>query len=83
MRMFEIHPLTAAVLFTILIMGLIGLFVIIPVACIQWVWNGTLAHLSFLPQIDPWQAGLLYLATATLLYLTGIVRIDIQAGGAE
>jgi len=81
--MYEFHPITAALLLTVLIIGLTGVFVVLPIAFIQWLWNGTVPHFSALPQIAPWQAGLLYLAMAALLYLSGLVRIEIQTGPSE
>ncbi len=83
MRIYEVHPLVAALLLTMFILGLIAMLVVFPVACIQWMWNGAIAAWTVLPQISVWQAGLLYLAGATLLYLSGLVRMDRKIVDAE
>ena len=68
----------AAVIFTVLCMGVVGVFVLIPIACIQWTWNSVMSSWRFLPLINVWQATLLYLALAILLFLTGLVRIEFE-----
>lgn len=76
-----IHPLGVAIILAVLSMGLLGLVVVLPIACIQWLWN-TLSTAqpggALLPPINVGQAGLLYLAGATVVYLTGWVQIDIS-----
>lgn len=75
----QVPTLGAAVVFTLLGMGVLGLFVVLPVACIQWTWNSVMTSCGVLPVINVWQAVLLYLALATFVYLTGIVRIEFEA----
>jgi hypothetical protein len=75
----EIPPFGAAVIFTVLFMGVLGVFVLLPIACIQWTWNSVMTSGNYLPLINVWQATLLYLALATLLYLSGMVRIEFEA----
>lgn len=75
----QIPSLGTAVIFTVLCMGAIGCFVVLPIACIQWSWNAVVTSFPVLPQINVWQASLLYLAVATLLYLSGLVRIEFNA----
>lgn len=65
-------------MFTVLAMGLIGLGCLLPIYCIQWAWNLCAAHTSFMPSIGGWQALMLYLAGAALIYLTGLVEIKIE-----
>lgn len=59
-------------------MGLIGLLVVLPVACIQWTWNQFVPNYSVLPPINVWQAVLLYLAVATALFLSGFVQVELD-----
>lgn len=73
---FEIPPFGAAVIFTVLVMGGLGMFVLIPIACIQWTWNALITQVPTVPIINVWQASLLYLAFALALYLTGWVNIE-------
>jgi hypothetical protein len=75
---FQIPTYTAAVFLTLLTMGALGMAVVLPIACIQWSWNALVSVFGFLPLINAWQAILLYLAAATLLYLSGIVRIEFE-----
>jgi hypothetical protein len=79
MKVFQIHPLVAGILFAALGMGFVGLLVVLPLICIQWTWNVVISALATVPQINIWQAILLYLALATTLFLTGLVRIDFEA----
>ena len=65
-------------LLAILVMGILGMCLVLPIACIQFTWNSLLAKLPPFPPINIWQATLLYLAMATLLYLSGIIRIEIE-----
>lgn len=93
MRPLPIHPLGAAIIFALLAMGLLGVVVVLPIACIQFTWNSlSLAadwlsqsyHSSFsIPQINGFQAALLYLAFGLGLYLTGWVQIDISLDNAD
>lgn len=83
MKPFQINPLGAAAIFTILGMGLIGALVILPIACIHWTWNEVLSNYSVLPPISVWQAVLLYLAVATVLFLSGVVQIEVEPERTE
>jgi hypothetical protein len=67
-----------AVIVTVLAMGVLGMFVFIPIACIQWTWNSVMTSFPLLPLINAWQAMLLYLALASGVYLTGAVRIEFE-----
>jgi hypothetical protein len=79
MQGFHINSFGAAVILSTLFMGLVGAFFLIPVACIQWTWN-SLAPLAFaLPIITVWQAILLYIAGCCLLYISGLVQVEISA----
>lgn len=78
MRTFHLHPIAAAIIFSILIMGVLGTFVLMPIICINWVWNTVVAGHTSLPDITIWQAGLLYLASACIVYLSGLIRIEIK-----
>lgn len=75
----QIPTFGAAVIFTVLFMGVLGMFVLVPIACIQWTWNSVMTSWKMLPLINVWQATLLYLALSTLVYLSGLVRIEFEA----
>ncbi len=79
MKVYQFHPIAAAILFTILIMGVFGLVVVLPIAFITWTWNALVTNVSSLPQISIWQAGLLYVALGILLYLFGFVQVEVEA----
>jgi hypothetical protein len=83
MRSFQVNSFGAAVILSTLFMGVLGAFVLIPVACIQWTWNSLATHFFALPAISPWQASLLYLACACLLYVLGLVQIEIKSETLE
>ncbi len=79
MKTFHFNPFGAAAIFTVLAMGVIGVFVVFPVAGILWTWNHFVPSFSVLPSINVWQAILLYLALATALFLSGIVQVEFDA----
>lgn len=83
MKVYQFHPLAAAILFTILIMGVFGLVVVLPIAFIAWTWNVIVTNVSSLPQINVWQASLLYVAIGILLYLLGFVQIEVEANKVD
>jgi hypothetical protein len=78
MRTFFIHPLVAAIIFSVLLMGALGAFVLLPIFCINWLWNAVVSGWTLLPVIAPWQACLLYVAFACLIYIFGLVRIEFK-----
>lgn len=78
MKIYHVNTFGAAIIFAFLCMGMLALFVLIPILCIQWTWNAVVSYISLLPEINLWQAGLLYLACATLLYISGFVQIDFE-----
>lgn len=53
------------------------MFVIVPIAAIHLTWNSLSNVLLMVPQINPWQAALLYVALICVIYLTGLVRIEV------
>jgi len=83
MKIYQVPPFAAAIFLSALCMGIVGLFIVLPIACIQWTWNYFVAGFSVLPYINIWQASLLYVAGAIVLYLSGLVRIDVEAHKAE
>lgn len=83
MRSFRVNSFGAAVILSTLLMGVLGAFVLIPVACIQWTWNSLAAHMFALPLISAWQAILLYIAGGCLLYLSGLVHLEIKSETLE
>lgn len=83
MRTFQFQTIGAAIIFTLLGMGIIGVLVVLPVAFIQWSWNQFVPPFSVLPPIEIWQAVLLYAAAAAILYISGIVRVEIETGSVD
>ena len=83
MRKFKLHPIAAASFLSILFAGILGTFVVVPIACINWTWNTVASHFDRIPLINAWQSGLLYIAAACLLYLSGIVHIEVKTGSAD
>ena len=79
MRTFHFHPLGAAIFLSILVMGVIGFLVVLPIACINLGWNAFVPGLVKLPAICPWQASLLYLAGVSVAFLLGLVHIEFKA----
>jgi hypothetical protein len=77
---FSMPPITAAIVMSFLLMGMIGAFVLFPIACINWLWNGVIVHYwSVVPGIAIWQAFLLYIAILCVSYLSGLVQIEFKA----
>ncbi len=83
MYSFQINSFGAAILLSALFMGVLGAFVIAPIACIEFTWNFAAKQLSYMPSINPWQALLVYLAFASIIYLFGWIRIEIKSGTWE
>ena len=83
MHSFHVSSFGAAVLLSALFMGVLGVLVIAPIACIEFTWNFFATHLGAMPVINPWQAILLYLAVACIIYLFGWVQIEIKTGTVE
>jgi hypothetical protein len=79
MKVFQIPPVVAVLFFSAFCLAALSLLVVLPVALIQWFWNNLLVVHSTLPPIAVWQAGLLYVAGATLMYILGFVRIEFEA----
>jgi hypothetical protein len=79
MQSFHVNSFGAAVILSTLLMGALGAFVLIPIACIQWTWNALAPYLFALPIINIWQAILLYLAGAALLFLSGLIQVEIKS----
>jgi hypothetical protein len=75
---FQIPTYSAAIFLTGLAMGILGLCVLVPIFCIQWTWNSVVSTYGVLPTINAWQASLLYVASATLLLISGIVPIELE-----
>jgi hypothetical protein len=83
MQTFHIPPFSAAIILSILLMGALGVFVILPIAFINWSWNLVIVHFSRLPEINGWQSSLLYIALACSLFAFGFVRIEVKTGTVE
>lgn len=76
---FSLNPFVFAIVMLTLTMGAIGAFIILPIAAIEWSWNA-LAHVfSVVPVINSWQSGLLYIAGVLILYISGIIKIEVKA----
>ena len=83
MQSFHVNPFGAAILLSTLFMGLLGVLVIAPIACIEFTWNFFATHVYTMPVINPWQAILIYLAVACIVYLFGWIQIEIKTGTVE
>jgi hypothetical protein len=83
MHSFHVNSFGAAILLSTLFMGVLGALVIAPIACIELIWNFFATHFSAMPIINPWQAMLLYMAMACIVYLMGWVQIEIKTGTVE
>jgi hypothetical protein len=83
MHSFHVNSFGAAVLLSTLFMGVLGVLVIAPIACIEFMWNFFATHVCAVPVINPWQAMLLYMAVACIIYLMGWVQIEIKTGTVE
>ena len=83
MKTYQVHPVTAAVFLSVMFMGLVAFLVMLPIACIEWMWNTLVTQFTPLPAINSWQACLLYLAGATIAYLTGFIRIEAEIDTVE
>ena len=79
MRSFSMPPLTAAIVLSVLLTGAVGFFVVLPIICINWIWNAFVSHYTLLPGIEIWQACLLYVALACVAYLSGLLQIEFSA----
>lgn len=75
---FPVEKIGSAAMFTVLAMGLIGLGAVLPVCGIQWLWNLVALNTELMPAIEIWQALMLYLAGATILYLSGFVEVKVE-----
>jgi hypothetical protein len=78
MHRLHVSSFGLAIILSTLLMGVLGAFVLIPIAFIQWGWNTIAATIIPLPAINVWQAILLYLAFGNLLFLSGL-RIEVKA----
>ncbi len=74
---FELTPKTMF-LIAMAVAALLGLVVLLPVFAIQAVWNAGSSFSGLGPQINVWQAALLYSATVLLIYLSGLVKIEVR-----
>lgn len=65
---------------TVLVLFLFGFLVVLPVIAIQALWNlaTSFAFASFVPSINIWQAILLYLAAVLMIYISGLVKIELK-----
>jgi hypothetical protein len=83
MKVYQVPPAAAVIFFCLFCLAALSVFVALPIACIQWVWNNIFAAWPIAPAIGVWQAGLLYLAAATVLHLLGVVRIELETRGID
>ena len=79
MRTFYMHPLVAAIIMAVLVMGGLGAFVIVPILCLNWAWNSLVVQVAPVPEIVAWQAALLYCACVCFAFLLGFIEIDFKA----
>ena len=78
MRSFEFAPVVMILLLTMIFMAAVGLLVLVPIALLEWGWNLFAEASRLVPAIGQWQAFLLYLAFALVLYILGLVKIEVR-----
>ena len=83
MRSFQIHPLFAVIALSLMLLGIISLFIWLPIVCLNWVWNNWVSAITTLPAIGLWQAALLYSALICIIYLSDLVHIEFKALGPD
>lgn len=78
MRTYNLDPFSASILFLLLTIAVLVCVVWAPLIGISWLWNVCVAGIFDFPHIGLWQAGLLYVALACMIYLSGIVQIEVK-----
>ena len=78
MRAFKLDPITAVIFVSLLLLAALAFLVCLPILGISWAWNSWVAAALDVPIIGFWQAGLLYAALACIIYLSGIVHIEVK-----
>ena len=76
-------PILLIILFGVVLTALLGLFVVMPTAFLEWSWNLFASATELVPQIGTGQAFLLYLALGLLLYILGLVKIEFKVEKLE
>ncbi len=72
------QSMTAAIIFTVVVTGLLGLFLFLPIICINWAWDSVVTAILPVPSIAIWQACLLYMALITAAYLLGLLQVEFK-----
>jgi len=73
-----LDPLTVTIFLAVVGLTAFAFIVCLPVVGITWIWNACFAYGLALPSIGFWQGALLYLALACIVYLSGIVHIELK-----
>lgn len=74
---FELTPLTIVFL-ALAAIAVLGVAFVVPCFIIQMLWNAGSSMVDFVPEIALWQAALLYTAGVLLIYLSGLVKIEVR-----
>lgn len=74
---FELTPLTI-VLIALAAIAVVCVAFLVPCLLIQALWNAGSSMVGFIPEIALWQAALLYTAGVLLIYLSGLVKIEVR-----
>lgn len=80
MRFSHENNLIFFIMVSLLGVTLFGFLVILPIWAIQSLWNlvTSLEFASSMPAINYWQAILLYLALVLMIYVSGLVKIELK-----
>lgn len=78
MRSFNLGFFLTLLVALIAIASIAAIVILLPISLIQLMWNLTFSGVETVPSIALWQAGLLYVAGLLVIYLCGLVKIEIK-----
>jgi hypothetical protein len=79
MRSYNLDPFSASILICLVALAALACFVWAPLMGISWVWNVCVAGTFNFPHIGLWQSALLYVALVCIIYLSGIIQIEVKS----
>ena len=78
MRIYNLDPFSASILLLLAALAVGTLLVWFPLMGISWLWNVCVSGIFDFPHIGLWQSGLLYVALVCIIYLSGIIQIEVK-----
>lgn len=80
MRFSHENNLVFFIVVALLAAATFSFLIVLPIWAIQSLWNlaTNLEFASFVPPISIWQAILLYLALVLMIYVSGLVKIELK-----